>query len=165
MSSEEHIILVNKQDRIVGYRPRSQVRDDDVFRFALVWIEDGKGNALIHRRADHKRFYPGRWQNAAGGFVSRGETYRQAALRELQEELGIQNVRLKQFAKTFVESDGSGRWAAWFLLILDAPLETFHTKPDEVAELRWIDRAELFAWREKNPELFMPSSAHWREVL
>jgi mutator protein MutT len=44
---------------------------------------------LLGQRSPERRFYPGVW-DVFGGHVEAGESKKQALLRELQEELGIQ---------------------------------------------------------------------------
>jgi isopentenyldiphosphate isomerase len=51
-------------------------------------ILDSGGRVLIHRRADTKDVWPGRWDLAVGGVVDAGEAWEAAAVRELAEEIG-----------------------------------------------------------------------------
>ena len=44
---------------------------------------------LVHRRADDKDLWPGRWDLAAGGVVGCRRDLRRCGARELAEELGI----------------------------------------------------------------------------
>ena len=53
-----------------------------------VWVYDGRGHLLLTRRAKEKSF-AGTWENS-GGAARAGETSRQAIVRELYEETGIQ---------------------------------------------------------------------------
>lgn len=53
-----------------------------------VWVYDGRGHFLLTRRAKGKSF-AGTWENS-GGAVKAGETSREAVVRELFEETGIQ---------------------------------------------------------------------------
>ena len=53
-----------------------------------VWVYDGRGHMLLTRRAQGKSF-AGTWENS-GGAAKVGETSRQAIVRELFEETGIQ---------------------------------------------------------------------------
>ena len=53
-----------------------------------VWVYDGKGHFLLTRRSPGKSF-AGTWENS-GGAAKAGETSRQAIVRELFEETGIQ---------------------------------------------------------------------------
>ena len=58
-----------------GYRPN-----------AGIIVTDGKGHVLMCERTDLK--YEGTWQTPQGG-IDPGETGRDTAVRELQEELGL----------------------------------------------------------------------------
>ena len=51
-------------------------------------VLDAEGRVLIHRRADSKDVWPGRWDLAVGGVVDSGERWEVAAARELAEEIG-----------------------------------------------------------------------------
>lgn len=54
-----------------------------------VWIYNTEGEVLLQKRSMSKESYPGLLDISAAGHVSVGETRIQAALRELEEELGI----------------------------------------------------------------------------
>ena len=56
---------------------------------ACVWVSDGHGRLLLTLRAPEKLVCPNLWENS-GGAVLAGETSRQAIVRELREETGIQ---------------------------------------------------------------------------
>lgn len=49
-------------------------------------------------RAKNKDFCPGRWLTSVGGYVLAGETYEQAAHREMKEEVGV-DLPIKLFSK------------------------------------------------------------------
>ena len=51
-------------------------------------VFNAAGELLIQRRSEEKFTYPLRWDVTAAGAVAAGETSRQAAERELREELG-----------------------------------------------------------------------------
>lgn len=57
------------------------------------WIvrekESGKYDVLLQKRSEHKDSYPGCYDISSAGHVSAGDDYREAAVRELREELGI----------------------------------------------------------------------------
>ena len=67
-------------------------------RQGKVDLLDEHGAVYVQRRADWMGWYPGHWTLSVMGHVSSGETYEQAAERELWEELGIQ-CELKRIAK------------------------------------------------------------------
>lgn len=164
MAVSEHSIVVDEQDKVVGYKQRDQLDPSDIYRTVIVWVEDGKGNALIHKRAAAKK-YPGIWENGAGGGVEAGESYKQAAQKELLEEIGISEVELLPVAKTLIKTESGRRWCQWFKAIIPIPIDEFKPSPREVAELKWVNKSQLFADRDAHPERYMPSSAHWRDLF
>ncbi len=58
-------------------------------RIVVIAIIDTKGNILMQQRSKSKKENPGKWDVAAAGHVSSGQTSIQAAIRETIEEVGI----------------------------------------------------------------------------
>ena len=53
-----------------------------------VCIFNSEGQLLIQQRSEEKAIWPGKWDVSAAGAVDAGENSRQAAEREVGEELG-----------------------------------------------------------------------------
>lgn len=58
-------------------------------RIVVIAIIDAKGNILMQQRSKNKSKNPGKWDVAAAGHVSSGQTSTEAAIRETLEEVGI----------------------------------------------------------------------------
>jgi len=87
---DELLDVVDDRDRVVGQASRREVRRRRLLhRFSSVLCFDGAGRVYVHRRTDDKDVYPGMYDTAAGGVLAAGETYLEAARRELAEELGV----------------------------------------------------------------------------
>ncbi|MGA3020968.1 MAG: NUDIX domain-containing protein [Candidatus Micrarchaeales archaeon] len=54
-----------------------------------VWIYNSKGEILLQKRSMEMEGWPGLWDASVAGHISAGETSKQAALREIFEEIGI----------------------------------------------------------------------------
>ena len=105
----------------------------------LLVVHDGR--LLVHRRADDKDVWPGRWDVAAGGVVTAGEAWDDAARRELAEELGIDAVPVPV---------GDGSWDGDEAKVVGRVYVVDHGGPfrfddGEVVEARFVDGAELDA--------------------
>lgn len=78
----------NKTGEIVT---RKQVHEKGLWhRIIVVSIIDRNGHILMQQRSNNKESNPGKWDVSAAGHVSSGQTSVEAAIRETQEELGIE---------------------------------------------------------------------------
>lgn len=59
-------------------------------RATYVVVTAPDGSVLAHQRAAWKDIWPGRWDVAFGGICGVGEPWRDAAVRELAEEAGVE---------------------------------------------------------------------------
>ena len=88
---EEFFDVVDEDDRVVGRAARSEVHGNPALlhRVVHVLVFDSQGRLFLQRRADDKDVQPGKWDTSVGGHVDAGEERSAAALREMEEELGI----------------------------------------------------------------------------
>lgn len=83
--------IVDEQDRVIGTARRRECHGNPalVHRTAHVVIRSRDGRILLQKRSASKDIQPGRWDTAVGGHLSPGETYAEAACREMAEEVGV----------------------------------------------------------------------------
>nr|WP_079082956.1 NUDIX domain-containing protein [Streptomyces antibioticus] len=131
---------VDAQDRVLGQvSRRDAVREGWLHRVAVVVCHDRQGHLLVHRRAEQVPRFPGRHEVGIGGAVGVGESYEQAAARELEEELGVSAA--VRFRFKFLNRSGlSPHW----LGVCDAVIPRA-VRPDsqEVAWHAWIGESDL----------------------
>jgi len=85
----EELYHVEKDDSIAG----SIERDDGVLhRAGMVFLMRSDGKILITRRSLSKETFPDAYYSSCAFDVSFGETYEEAARRELFEETGIHDT-------------------------------------------------------------------------
>lgn len=86
----EILDVVDEDDRTLFRAPREQVlREYHIHRSVMFFVFDSEGRVLVNQRSDSKELYPGWWSIAFGGHVLAGESYEQAARREIREETGL----------------------------------------------------------------------------
>ncbi|MFI6610645.1 NUDIX domain-containing protein [Streptomyces poriferorum] len=146
---EELVERVDDQDRVLGtvVSRRQAVREGWLHRVAVTVCRDERGRILVHRRADGLPRFPGLHEVMVGGAVTVGESYEQAAARELAEELGVRVLPRLLF--TFLNRSGlSPHWLGVHEAVVP---DTVDADPDEVA---WHGRltepelrSALLEWR------------------
>jgi len=147
--------------RPTGLAPRDRVHATGLWhRSAHVFLFDPDGALYIQQRAAGKDLFPGRWDFSVGEHLQPGETYLAAALRGLQEELGVSGIALAPLGTVHVY-----RFDMPTAGIADHELQqAFHGSyagpldPDaaEVAAVRSIALPELLAWITREPDAFTP---------
>lgn len=107
-----------------------------------IWIRGTNGQWLIQKRADTVKLAPGMWANTAGA-AQAGETSREAAAREVHEELGLP---VEPSALTFLwRYRGRDFFTDIYELICDADIAALRLQVSEVADARWVTTAQLRA--------------------
>ncbi|MCX4972987.1 NUDIX domain-containing protein [Streptomyces sp. NBC_00620] len=97
--------IVNTDDEVIGQAEKSEIEEKGLIcRVAFVMLHNARGELLLHQRAATKRAYPLYWSGAAAGHVNAGETYEEAAHRELHEELGIE-TKCQRVGNFYSEAD------------------------------------------------------------
>ena|SRR6218665_2053371 len=84
------VILVDKNDREIGVKDKLGAHlDGDLHRAISVFLFDSNGRMLLQRRAAGKYHSGGLWTNACCSHPRQNETAHMAAVRRLEEEMGI----------------------------------------------------------------------------
>jgi 8-oxo-dGTP pyrophosphatase MutT (NUDIX family) len=91
--TDELVDYVDAYDRPVSRGPRGRAADQGLhYRVAATVCGDRQGRVLVYRRPGWVALFPDHHDVLVGGSVRAGESYLQAAERELAEELGIRHT-------------------------------------------------------------------------
>ena len=141
--SEELVDIVDDDDNVTATVTRSEMRARRLqHRSVGIAVFSSEGRLLIHRRSDTKDIWPGWWDIAAGGVVAAGETYEDAARRELTEELGISDTTIEYVGSGHHVDDDLAALCRGYRIVHDGP---FTFADGEVTETRWVTFDELDA--------------------
>lgn len=140
VGNEEMFYVVDEDDNVVGYAPRSECHDKGlIHRSVYVIVINDRGEIFIQKRSLKKDLYPGYYACSASGHVEYGESYEEAARRELLEELGIE-APLKEICKFKCFSDVEREISALFICRHNGP---FRLNSEEVSGGEFISIEDL----------------------
>lgn len=88
---EEYIDILTKEGRPTGKSaPKSEVHNQGYYHnTAHIWLYTRAGEILLSQRSASKTICPLLWDVSAAGHIEAGEPLISAALREVQEEIGL----------------------------------------------------------------------------
>jgi isopentenyl-diphosphate delta-isomerase len=101
------VILTDEFDNVTGAEEKIKAHKEGLLHRAIsVIIMNSKNEMLIHKRAKEKYHSPGLWTNACCTHPLPGEDTKNAAVRRLNEEMGLKTDLEFLFKfKYFVEFD------------------------------------------------------------
>lgn len=143
---EEIFDIYTRDGKHVGTEKKSVCHSENpgvYHKPVWIWIINSKNELLLQKRSYKKKRFPNKWDMPVAGHVRAGETILQCAVREAEEELGIQT---KEGDYTFIGeyiSDSAWEIGQVYLLKLDLEIKDFKLQEDEVAEVKWISLEEL----------------------
>ena len=147
----EILDVVNDFDEVIGQAPRSEVYKRHLnHRIVHVLIFNQKGEMLLQLRSKHKPFLPGYWSTSVGGCVLAGESYEQAAMREMNEELGIKLELKLSRQYSYPDPRGFKMMTCLFIAKSEGP---FKPNPEEVERLEFVSIEKISLEEKLHPEL------------
>lgn len=157
MPAGERVEVVDKDDRVVGAATLADCLSRGLLHRAVaVAIARPDGRVILQQRSRRDAWHPGRWTLSCTGHVKEGETYAQAAARELLEELGI-DAPLTPMRKYLLPTIRDGRlteneWVTLFSATSDAKVDADPVELEGVKEFTSVELREMLEGEELTPD-------------
>ncbi|MCB9815685.1 NUDIX domain-containing protein [Candidatus Nomurabacteria bacterium] len=146
------VVVVDENDKVVGSEMLFDAIEKGMIRRASrVYVFNESGQLLVQRRSENV-LKPLLLDQSAAGHVDEGESYLQAAKRELFEELGIKDVVLKEIA---ISHRTEHFFSAIFKVIVPDNIE-IDFDPVELDAVYWYGISDLEQTMAVAPEKFTP---------
>lgn len=159
-SPDERFDVVDANDCVIGQATRKEVHAKKLFHRAvhiLVFRSDGR--VLLQQRSLLKDTSPGKWTTSCSGHVDSGETYEQAALRELREEIAIEVSGIEALTEVGYHSPCAENGWEFIRIYRTQSDQAPKGHPHEVAALAWKTPAEVAVMLREEAETFSPAFA------
>ncbi len=150
------IVFVDENDVEIGSGTKKEAAEKGIIhRVVRIFIINSNGEILLQRRASHSGMTgAGKWDQSVGGHVDAGESYDEAAYREMKEEIGIEGIELREVKKYFSEGGDPPSRKRFNMLYIGVYDEEVTPNPEEISEVKWISPADLEAWIQRSPDDF-----------
>lgn len=145
--------VVDESDVVVGQKTRGEVHAERLLHRAVhVFVFNKKGDLLLQQRSLLKDVHPGDWDSSVSGHLDAGEDYGVAAVRELEEEMGIVvDQEPEEIAK--IEPCQNTGWEHVKLYRVDHSGSVKYPAA-EVQAAAYFPVAEIDAWLKAKPDDF-----------
>lgn len=156
--SEEIFDVVDEQDCVVGQAPRSVVHARKLLHRAVhIFAFNSRGELLLQLRSATKDEFPLCYTSSASGHLGAGESYADAAPRELKEELGV-SAPLEWLAKFPACPETAHEHTVLFRTAADAPIRADALRIDtgEIERVEFLSIDQIAALIETERERFSP---------
>ena len=168
--TEEYVVLVDEQGHELGLQEKMQAHRDGTLHLAfsvLLYRDTPSGREyLLHQRALEKYHSGGLWTNTCCSHPRQGESFSQAGIRRLQEEMGItlstHLIDVGHFSYYATLDQQLIEHELDHVLIAKGDGLVFTPNAAEVMAYRWWSIAELQLQLQQAPQLF---TAWFAQVL
>lgn len=133
-TDSELLAIVDASDNVIGTATRREIHERGLRHRAVhIVVLNRAGLILLQQRSSKKDLFPGWWDISVGGHVDAGESYEDAVVRELREEMGI------VAPATWVGTAEPGETTGWeFQRVYECHFDgALNPSADEVSGVRW----------------------------
>ena len=165
MSSDEIFDVVDEHDEVIGQRLRREVHQLGLRHRAVhLLVYNSRGELFLQKRSLSKDCFPGTWDSSASGHLCPGESYDACAIREANEELGLELDRVPERLFKLAACPETGQEFVWvYRWKAEGP---FRLHPEEIECGGWFMPDAVSSWLEERPAEFASGFVLlWRRLV
>ncbi len=147
----ELLAAVDQNDQPLRPLDRATIHRENLLHRAVhIFILNRRGELLLQKRSYRKDKFPRCWDSSAAGHVNTGEAYRDCAIRELKEELGV-TIALADLGRIPASEVTGNEFIEIFFGIHDGP---FSWNQHEIETGGFFELEMIDVWIERRPNDF-----------
>ena len=141
MSNEEYLDAIDENNKVIGKNTKTDSYKYKIpHRIVHTMVVD-RDKLYIPKRALSVRYLPGYYCSSAGGHVQAGEVVKSAALRELEEEIGLSGPI--ELLEEFFFTHEFKVHISLFIKKFDKVADKINVNGDEVLSGEFYDLSEI----------------------
>lgn|SRR3989338_4803974 len=145
-----NVIWVDENDNILGEVSKEKAHAEGILhRVAVTYVVNDKNEILVQERMDMAKL-----DHSSAGHVDVGESYLQAAERELYEELGIISTELQEVGSVPAIDGGANFSAKHFMKVFVIKAIPGELQADEVKSVFWAKPEDVLLDMQVNPNKY-----------
>lgn len=149
---DEVFDVVDAEDQVTGRATRREVHEQGLLHRAIhVFVVNRHGELLLQKRSRFKDVHPGVWDSSAAGHLDAGEDYKTAAIREMEEEMGVAGVDPEEVGRIQACAETGWEHVRLYLARWDG---TPKFPRSEVESTLWMRSEALEEWIAARPSDF-----------
>lgn len=122
-----------------------------------IWVFNNKKEILCTKRSEKNEGNPGKWQTYVGGHVKSNQTFLDAAIAELGEELGLTVSADRLFIIDQKKREDVMHVVSQYGLLFDKPLSSLSFADGEISSASWISFEEYNRQKQEQPDAWCNS--------
>ena len=136
-------------------------------RAVYAFIINDKGEVLLQKRSKNKKMWPDLWDVTAGGHVDSGEFGRQALIREVKEELGLEvsdnEIKYLLGSRSInIQGDITNKhFNECYIITKSVDISEIKIQEEEVSEVKYFTKDEILKRVKNNYEGLTDKSGPW----
>jgi len=149
---DEIFDVVDEKDQVLRQETRDVVhRENLIHRAVHMLVFNKRKEVFLQKRSKLKDAHPSVWDSSAAGHLNTGEGYESTAIRELDEELGIQDVEVQEIGCISPCENTGWEHIRLYLARYDGAMRF---PCSEIETGQWIGIEEVNAWIDARPQDF-----------
>ena len=166
---EEKIDVLNELGESTGkVETRDECHKKGLWHRAVyAFIIDQKGNVLLQKRSANKKMWPNMWDVTVGGHVDSNEFGRQALIREVKEELGIDikddDIKYLIGSTSINKKENiiDKHYNECYLITKEIDISEIDLQKEEVSEVKYFTKREILERINNNYEGLTEKTGPW----
>lgn len=159
----ELVVLVDEDNSVLGTAPKDTIHTTNtpLHRGFSCFLFNSKRELLLTKRAKSKKTFLGVWTNTVCGHPGPGESVVEAALRRLNQELGIMNQDVRGMKEVapyrykFADKNGIVENEICPVLVAYTDVDPKFDR-NEVDEWKWVKWEDFLKALKRNPDIYSP---------